>query len=196
MASQSTDSRNDESVLPTPPPGYRRPRPLGQSMLVILLGSLVLTTGALVGSLTLFTALDASGDVGLIQAPIWLVILFGVGFTIVSHEGIHGLTYRYFGYGVEYGFTNGGFYTAAVGQIHTREESIWVAVAPVVVLTVVGILLLVVPSDSLRFVGLIVLVLNTSGSIADLEQLCRLLALPSGTLVCDADATYIYLPAD
>jgi hypothetical protein len=165
-------------------------------MLFLLLGSLVLTIGALVGSSAFFTAFHTGRDAGFIQAPFWLMILFGLVFTAVSHEGIHGLAYRYFGYEVEYGFANGGFYTAAPRQIHTREESIWITVAPVVILTLVGLLLLVAPSNSLAYVGLTVLVLNTSGSVADLEQLWRLLVLPPGTLVCDADATYIYLPAE
>jgi hypothetical protein len=165
-------------------------------MLVLLLGSVILTTGALIGSFALFTAIDTGEDAGFIRAPFWVMILFGIVFTAICHEGIHGLAYRYFGYDVEYGFADGGFYTAAPQQIHTREESLWITVAPLLVLTVVGLFLLALPSTSLGYVSLTVLVLNTSGSIADLEQLWRLLVLPSGTLICDADATYIYLPAE
>lgn len=195
MSKQS--ERSDRGVrLPTPPPGYRRPRPLRQSMPLLLLGSLILTTGALVGSLVLFSMFDTSKDVGVIQAPFWLMVLFGLVFTAVCHEGIHGLVYRYFGYEVAYGLTNGGFYTAAPSQIHTREESIWVAAAPLLILTLVGLLFVSAPSNSVGYVGVTVLVLNTSGSVADLEQLWRLIVLPTGTLVCDADATYIYLPAE
>jgi hypothetical protein len=165
-------------------------------MLFLLLGSLLLTIGALVGSLALFAIFETGGEVELIRAPFWLMILFGLVFTAVSHEGIHGFAYQYFGYTVEYGFANGGFYTAAPRQIHTRKESIWVTVAPFALLTAVGLLLLFTSSNSLGYVGLTVLILNTSGSVADLEQLWRLLALPPDTLVCDADATYIYLPAE
>ncbi len=195
MTTESPSS-NGGVWIPTPPPGYSRPRPLGQSALVLLLGSIVLTTGALAGSVVLFAVLDTGADAELVQAPFWLMVLSGLVFTALCHEGIHGLVYRYFGYEVEYGFANGGLYTAAPGQIHTREESVWITAAPVLVLTLVGLLFLLVPSNSLGYVGITVLVLNTSGSVADLEQLCRLLVLPTGTLVCDADATYIYVPRD
>jgi hypothetical protein len=193
MASQSSDGG---VRLPTPPPGYGRPRPLRQSAVVLFVGGVVLTIGALFGSLALFAALDAGRDAGFIRAPPWLMVAFGLVFTAVAHEGIHGLAYRYFGYEVEYGFVDGGFYTAAPGQIHTRAESIRITAAPLLILTPFGLLCLAVPSSSLGVLGLTALVLNTSGSIADLEQLWRLLVLPSGTLICDADATYIYLPAE
>ncbi|WP_436900570.1 DUF3267 domain-containing protein [Halovenus halobia] len=195
MTTESPSSEG-EVWIPAPPPGYSSPRPLGQSMLVLLLGSLVLTTGALLGSIVLFAVLDTGTDAGIIQAPFWAMVLFGLVFTALCHEGIHGLVYRYFGYEVEYGFASGGLYTAAPGQIHTREESVWITAAPVVTLTLVGLLFLLAPSNSLGYVGVTVLVLNTSGSVADIEQLSRLLALPTGTLVCDADATYIYVPTD
>lgn len=194
MASES--QRSAGAGIPTPPPGYSSPRPLPQSMVVLLVGSFVLTVGALFGAAALYSVLGGSRDVALVRAPGWLVLLFGLAFTAVCHEGIHGLAYRYFGYEVEYGFASGGLYTAAPRQIHTREESILITVAPVLSLTVVGLVCLLVPSHSLGIVGVSVLVLNTSGSIADLEQLCRLLGLPNGTLLCDADATYAYLPAE
>lgn len=182
--------------LPTPPPGYSRPRPLRQSTAVLLLGSVVLTIGALFGSVALYSALDTGRDVAFVQAPTWVLLVFGLVFTAVCHEGIHGAVYRHFGYEVEHGLVSGGFYTAAPRQIHTREESLWITVAPVLILTLVGLVFLLVPSNSLGIVGMTVLVLNTSGSVADIEQLCRLLALPDGTLLCDADATYAYLPAE
>ncbi|MXR53140.1 hypothetical protein GRX03_16220 [Halovenus sp. WSH3] len=127
---------------------------------------------------------------------LWLPPLAGLVLTVLFHEGTHGLAYRYFGYDIEYGVSWNGFYTAAPGQLHGKLESIAIAAAPLVLVTPVGVAYLFAPIQPLAQVGLYLLVLNTAGSIADLEQIGRLLALPRETLLCDGDQTYIYLPVE
>lgn len=195
MAETAPAQSTSHPVAPDPPPGFAGPHRLGQSSLVLTVGGVVLTLVAGVAFFTLYTTLQP-GVIDWATGPIrlWLPPLAGIALTVLLHEGTHGLAYRYFGYEIEYGISWGGFYTAAPGQLHSKWESLWITVAPLLVVTPVGLLYLFAPVQPLAQIGLYLLVLNTAGSIADLEQIGRLLGLPDGTLICDGAETYIYLP--
>lgn len=193
MSTRPTSTR----VAPDPPEGFAGPRRLGHSSLVLTVGGVVLALVSGFAFFRLYTTLQPE-TAGWAADPVslWLPPLAGLALTVLFHEGTHGLAYRYFGYEIDYGFSWSGFYTAAPGQLHGKWESIWIAVAPLLAVTPVGLLYLFAPLQPLAQVGLYLLVLNTAGSIADLEQIGRLLGVPDGTLICDGDETYIYLPAD
>lgn len=192
---ETPPAQSARRVVPDPPQGFTGPRRLGQSSLILTIGGAVLTLVAGIAFFSLYTTVQR-GVIDWTAGPftLWIPPVAGIVLTVLFHEGIHGLAYRYFGYDIEYGLSWNGFYRAAPGQLHTKWESIWITVAPLLVVTPIGLLYLLSPVQPLAQVGLYLLVLNTAGSIADLEQVGRLLGVPSGTLICDGAETYIYLP--
>ena len=192
---ETPPAQSTRRAVPDPPQGFTAPRRLGQSSLILTIGGAVLTLVAGVAFFSLYTTVQPGGiDWAAGPITLWIPPVAGIVLTVLFHEGIHGLAYRHFGYEIEYGLSWDGFYTAAPGQLHSKRESIWITVAPLLVVTPLGLLYLFSPAQPLAQVGLYLLVLNTAGSIADLEQVGRLLGVPSGTLICDGSETYIYLP--
>jgi hypothetical protein len=114
---------------------------------------------------------------------------------ILAHEGIHGLAIHWVGHRARYGFkvSKGVFYATADSALFRRSEFLVVALAPLVVITLVGLILLVFASDALAFyIGLLVL-LNASGAIGDLWMSAVVLRYPPNILVRDeADSIRIY----
>ncbi|GAA0224644.1 DUF3267 domain-containing protein [Halobacterium noricense] len=118
--------------------------------------------------------------------------------TLVVHEAIHGLVFRRLGYRVSYGFEPRipALYTAAFGQFVTRRDNMLVGVAPLVVMTLVGIPLLAGPMP-VALAAYFALLVNTSGAVGDLYLLWRLRRMPTETVLYDTDIrhSYIFEPA-
>jgi hypothetical protein len=114
---------------------------------------------------------------------------------ILAHEGLHGLAIHGVGHRARYGFkpSKGVFYATADNALFRRSEFLVVALAPLVVITIAGLILLIFVSDALAFyIGLLV-VLNASGAIGDLWMSALVLRYPSSVLVRDeADSIRIY----
>lgn len=117
--------------------------------------------------------------------------------TVVLHELVHGLAFRTLGFRVSFGVAPrlGAFYTAIFEQFQTRRQLAVAVVAPLVVLTPLGVALLLIPGPHVPYVWF-GLVLNTGGAVGDLFVVWRLRGLPPGTLFYDVDAytSYIYEP--
>jgi len=183
---------------PEPPEGYREPVAFSYPSLWLSAGSVVLFVAAFFGFGRLMAALRTDSALEFTVGPtgIAVVALLSVG-TIVVHELVHGAVYRSLGYRVQYGLAlnMGAAYAAAFGQFQTRRDNVVVALAPLVVFTSVLTPLLAGP----LVVGLaafLVLVVNTAGAIGDLYLSWRLLRMPEGSLLYDADIrhSYIYYP--
>ncbi|WP_440990128.1 DUF3267 domain-containing protein [Haloarchaeobius baliensis] len=131
---------------------------------------------------------------GIEFGTVFVVSLVG---TVVLHELVHGLAFRSLGFDVSFGVAPrlGAFYTAIFEQFQTRRQLAIAVVAPLVVLTPIGVLLLLVPGPHVPFVWF-ALVLNTGGAVGDLFVVWRLRGLPPGTLFYDVDAytSYVYEP--
>lgn len=186
-----------QNVIPAPPEGYARPYRLGQSWLLLSVAGVVLGLGAVAAGLSLSPWFPASGSESSLTSRLAVLILGGgVVATVLSHELVHGLAYRFYGYEVSYSADalRGTFTTAAPGQFHTRREAIRIALAPLLLLTPLALALVVAPVLELSLFGLVVLVVNCSGSVADLHLGWRLRSLPGESLLCDGDATYVYEP--
>lgn len=199
MPVASTGQRTPEGTIPAPPEGYARPYRLAHPWLSLFVVGSLLGVGALFAGLSL-SPVFGSGAAGdhLSLASLSLVFVLGILGTVLAHELLHGLVYRYYGYEVSFSAEplRGTFTTAARGQLHTREEAVRIAIAPLVCLTPVALLLVAAPVQELSLIGLLALVVNTSGSIADLHLVWRLRSVPLETLLCDANATYVYEPRD
>jgi hypothetical protein len=199
MAESSTRRRVPEGTIPAPPEGYTRPYRLTHPWVPLFVA------GSLLGIVALFAGLSlspffGSGAAGgsLTLASLGLVFLCGLVGTVVSHELVHGVFYQYYGYEVSFSADpfRGTFTTAARGQLHTREQAVRIALAPLVCLTPIALGFVAVPVQQLSLIGLLGLVVNTSGSVADLYLTWRLRSVPAETLLCDGDATYVYEPRD
>lgn len=128
-------------------------------------------------------------------------LLVGTGLLalmILIHEAIHGLLFWGFtGARPQFGISFFYAYAAAPGWYLPRPQYIVVALAPLLLITLVGILLIpLVPSAMLPSL-LVVITANIAGSIGDLLVVGWLLAQPTGTLVQDTGAAVtIYRATD
>jgi len=192
-------TRVPEGTIPAPPDGYARPYRLAHSWVLLFVVGTVLGIVALFVALSLSPLFQSGRSVGPVEpGSLLLVFLAGIAGTVVLHELIHGLVYRYYGYEVSFAADplRGTFTTAARGQLHTRTEAIWIALAPLLGLTPVALVFVAIPVQDLSLIGVLMFVINTSGSIVDLDLVRRLRSVPEGTLLCDGDATYVYEPLE
>jgi hypothetical protein len=185
---------------PTPPAGYGTPIKFVYPRRVLQVGSLVLIGLALPALFWWtnrwnFAAAYRLLNVSFLDA---VVMLITVIVTIFIHEGIHGLVYARLGYKVTYGVSErlDAAFAAAFQQFQSRNHNIIVALAPLFVLTLVGLLLLTIPDLAVQRIAFTIVLFNTGGSIGDLYLTWRLLRLPPKTLLYDAnkDEMYILLP--
>lgn len=206
---------SEDDTEPRIPAGYAPPYLVGYPTLVLLLGSFALGLvaaggyGLLVwfvqGPQLFETFVEvtqqngvtvATGDISTVVGPFVVAILV----TVVIHELLHGLAFKLYGYDVEYGIipAKGVFYTAAVGQYQMRSDLFPVALAPLIVITVVAIPALFVPIPTVAITAYFILILNTSGAIGDLFITWQLWRMPPDTLLydCDLQCMYAFEPAD
>lgn len=123
-----------------------------------------------------------------------VVVLYAA--VIVLHEGAHGIFLWWYSRSRPV-FAFRGYYAsaAAPGWFFPRNQYIIVGLAPLVLLTVVGFIILLFAPES-WFVALITfMVLNASGAIGDMAVVWWLLRQPATGLAFDVgDAVTIYLP--
>ena len=128
-----------------------------------------------------------------------LVIANLVAYTIMLplHEGVHALTILLLGGRPRFGLRLPlAAYCTAPGQVFTRRGYMAVALAPLVALTVVGVIITVLwPQWAtwlwFAFAG------NISGAVGDLATASEVRRLPSGALIADNETGYTaYMPAD
>ncbi|MAS36797.1 MAG: hypothetical protein CL610_22520 [Anaerolineaceae bacterium] len=118
-----------------------------------------------------------------------LVVTFG------GHELIHGLAIRWAGHRPRFGMnlSKGVFYATADSALFPRNHFVIIALAPLVVLTLIGMGLMVFVPDSIGYYVGLVVVLNAGGAIGDLWMTAVVLRYPPDALVRDeADRIRIY----
>ena len=119
---------------------------------------------------------------------VYLLLLATVGATLVAHETIHGLAGHFAGCAVSFQREEMGVGTRLCGGFFTRRTDVLVTLAPLVVLTVVGLPLLVVVDSALAAaVVLTGLVANAAGVGSDLADVLALREHPPGTLLYYAE---------
>ena len=212
-ADLSTDDRRDHDHdygPPEPPAGYDAPRAFDYPGLWLQVAASVLAVASLVGYAAALLALRGPGLVrrfvrvdplpdGFLIVPD-VVLLGGVFVAVVIgvpvvHELVHGTVYRLLGYEVRYGVAPsvGGFYVAAPGRFQPQRVVLAVGLAPLVVLTPIGLLLVAVGGPITQAIAYLGLVLNTSGAVGDLYLVARLRGLPRETLLYEGRPPNAYL---
>ncbi len=193
---KTTDCHPSTMSAPDIPAGYRPPEPFTYPSGFLAVASVLALVGSVVGFGALLWVLQGRPDGGSITfGLVELVVAFlAVVGTFVIHEAIHGLVFRLLGYRVSFGFAAGvpALYTAAFDQFVTRRDNLLTGIAPLVVVTVVGVPLLAAPIP-IALVAYLVLLVNTSGGVGDCYMAWRLWRLPDGTLCYDADIQHSYL---
>jgi len=179
--------------------GYGDPYRFEYPGLWLQVGATALAIVCLVGYSWLAATLR-NGEFAITFGPAGLVVLLGtfVG-TVLVHEAIHGAVARLLGYEVSYGiaWSMAAAYAASFEQPITRRDNAIVAVAPLVVLTPIGVALVPVVDGLVLLVVFFVLVLNTASAAGDLYLLARLARMPPGTVLYDVsvDEMLVYEPA-
>ena len=194
---------------PTPPDGYAEPYAVGYPTVILLIGSIILGILSLTvyGWLLLrFQGPEVAATIGGIElvdedgvivgdiATIGLPLFSAVVITVTVHEFLHGITFERMGYTVRYGllWSQGAFYTAAIEQFQERDDLVVVALAPFVGITLLTVPMLLVSNPMVALTAVLVLFMNTVGSVADLYLVWRLWRLPPGTLLYDIDLERMY----
>lgn len=123
-------------------------------------------------------------------------LLLTIIFVLGLHEGIHALFFWIFSKQKPVvGFK--GFYAFAAmpGWYFPRNQYLMIGIAPLILITLIGILFLaILPVSSLNLV-LVALIINTSGAVGDLVVVIWLLTKPVDTLALDMiDCIEFFVP--
>jgi hypothetical protein len=185
------------------PPNYHEARHLvateGRTLLILNLVSLIpiVIALALVGwwwgfARVLRGAIAGGEDF----SPIVGVVLVLVT-VFVIHEAIHGLFIWIYGHRPHFGFKPqyGVFYATANNALFPRNQFIVIALTPLILMTLIGMVIMLVIPDALGYYVGLIIVLNAGGAIGDLWMSAVVMRYPPDTLVRDeADSIRIYVP--
>jgi len=125
---------------------------------------------------------------------IWIILVFII--SIPLHEFLHGLAIRRAGHKPRYGMmlSKGAFYATADNALFWREDFIFIALAPLIGITLLGLLLVFILPDTLGYYVSLGVVFNAANSIGDLWMTAVVRRYPPSTLVRDqADSIRIYV---
>ena len=137
-----------------------------------------------------------AGLAGLPATQMLWEVLVALILMIPLHEGAHGLFFWLFtGERPRFGFVGSYAYAAAPDWYIPRNQHLLVGLAPLVLLSAAGTILLSFVSAPVLFLVLAVLVLNAAGSVGDLVMTVWIIARPKSALIRDAgDAITLYVP--
>ena len=109
---------------------------------------------------------------------------------LVFHELVHGVVFwRVSGETPTVGLKGVFVYVSAPPSVYfQRDRYLWVGAAPLVSLTLVGVLLVPLLPPSLMLLDVLFVALNAAGSAGDLMMILFLLRYPSSSLIRDLDS--------
>ncbi len=124
----------------------------------------------------------------IVDALIFVVVLLGItAITLLLHEAIHGLFFRFFTKeSPRYGFKGFYAFAAAPEWYLPKPNYLVTALAPLVGISILAVVGLLVTNPAWAAVWLWVFVFNTSGSVGDLWVVWTLLRSPADALIRDA----------
>jgi hypothetical protein len=133
----------------------------------------------------------SSGSINL-----WLVInvLLAIVLTFILHELVHGLFFWIFTRSrPTFGFKGAYAYASAPGWYFRRDPYLVIGLAPLVLISLAGLLILPVIPAFLVTPLLFLLTMNASGAVGDMAVVLWLLRFPPDTLVMDhGDAITVF----
>jgi len=148
------------------------------------------------------TGFDTSFSIEISSIPSALLALGKLLLTIILvlalHEAIHALFFWIFSRQKPLiGFK--GFYAFAAmpGWYFPRNQYLVIGIAPLILITLMGIFFLAVLPVSILNLVLVALVINTSGAVGDLYVVLWLLSKPKATIAHDMiDSIEFYVPGE
>jgi hypothetical protein len=130
--------------------------------------------------------------------PIWLALAALLLLMIPLHEGAHGLAIAWVGHKPRFGakLSKMVVYATTDSGLFRRNEFVLVALAPLVGLTLLGMLLVWFVPDWARYYVSLGVILNAGSAIGDLWMLLVVLRYPARAIVRDEeDGIRIYAQA-
>jgi hypothetical protein len=127
----------------------------------------------------------------------WILMLIGVLVVmIVLHEGLHGLFFWLFsGAAPVFGFKVYYAYASAPGWYFRRLPYMVIGLAPLLLISLAGVLLIMVVPASWLGALLLLVVMNASGAVGDLMAVIWLVFQPKVSLVLDlSESIEVYAP--
>jgi hypothetical protein len=144
------------------------------------------------------TSVGSAGPRDFVVTDWALAILAGVAVMIVLHELVHGLTMRRYGARPKYGVLWSGlmFYATAAGFAFRRNNYLTVALAPLIVLSLLIMIILAAPLSTGPATLLIICgAFNAAGAIGDLWIVRIVMRYPKQAFVIDErDGVRVFMP--
>lgn len=142
--------------------------------------------------------INSTGFFDVMQGLEPLYLLIGLFVVLIGHELLHGLFFWiYTGERPEFGFRVVYAYASAPDWYIPRNKFIVTGLAPVVVITLVGLAVLPLVPDLYVAEVLILMAFNAAASVGDMVTTGWLLFKPDAAMVRDSGARMdIYLPAE
>ena len=197
----------DHPDVPAPPSGYSDPyeyvsAPSWFNLALGEIGMFVLSIGVFIPLAIEIQGVDvvvtAFEDAFTLDNLAYGVMITAVVGTIVIHEAVHALVARARGCtaSISVDLRRIEAHTEITGDFLSRQGDALVTLAPLVILTVLGLVLLAVGPQWLSLAALVVLIMNAAGSGSDLAAALRLRQFPPGTLTYYVDGRLVlYEPA-
>ena len=118
--------------------------------------------------------------------PTWLGLLLAL-LVLPLHEWIHGLAIQQCGHRPRYGVKLVALFATSDGAYFRRSEFVRIALAPLVVISAAGLLLMLfLPSDLGHWIALAI-TFNAAGAIGDLWMAAIVLRYPPSALIQDEE---------
>lgn len=130
---------------------------------------------------------------GAIPPQLAVGIVVALALVMLIHEPVHGLCYWHFsGKRPTLGITWLGIYVGAPSEVYfPRNQYLIVGIAPLVLLTVVGLLLVPIVPVVLVPILMLFVAFNAAGAAGDLIMVARLLSYSPNTLMQDMGTSVI-----
>lgn len=113
-------------------------------------------------------------------------VMVTIGLVLVLHEMVHGLFFWFFTKSKPtFGFKGAYAYAAAPEWFIPRDQYLMVGLAPLILLSLIGILLMPVFPEGFMGLLLLFLIINASGAVGDLAVCTWLLIKPRSVLILD-----------
>lgn len=132
------------------------------------------------------------------EAPGVLLVLIALCVVLPLHELIHGAAIALCGYRPRFGFklSTGVLYATADQAYFTRNAYIGVALAPLIVITLVGLLGMIASAPFVAYALGVAVIVNTGGAIGDVWFAWVLRRVPASAVVRDeADGFSVFVAA-
>ena len=168
----------------------------GTALAVNLLALVPMAAGVVVMALWWDLVLRLRGTLpGGPVIPWWLGVVAAALLILPLHEWVHGQAIRWAGHRPRYGLMlgKGALYATADNALFPRNVFIVIALAPLAVITLLGMALVLALPDSVGFYTALAVIFNAGSAIGDLWMAALVWRRPPSALVRDeADSIRIY----